>query len=87
MVRECPHLASVVPVAPRSTGCEECLALGETWVHLRACLTCGQVGCCDTSKYKHATKHFQDSGHPLVRSQESGETWIYCYVDKRAVRE
>ncbi len=78
----CPHLDALVPVAPTSTGCEQCIALGDHWVHLRACLTCGQVGCCDQSKNKHATKHFHQVGHPLIQSIQPGEDWIWCYVDE-----
>ncbi len=61
-------------------GCEECLATGDTWVHLRMCLTCGHVGCCDSSKNRHARKHFTGQDHALIRSAEPGETWGYCYV-------
>jgi uncharacterized UBP type Zn finger protein len=61
------------------------MAVGDTWVHLRLCLTCGAVNCCDSSRNRHATKHFHDSGHPLVRSFQPGEDWIWCYVDELAV--
>lgn len=64
----CSHLNQIHKVAPRTKGCEECLKMGDTWVHLRLCLTCGHVGCCDSSKNKHATKHFHATQHPLVRS-------------------
>lgn len=78
----CPHLVDVQDIEPRSLrGCEECLAIGDTWVHLRLCMTCGQVGCCNDSKNKHAAKHAHKSGHPVVRSFEPGEAWLYCYVD------
>src|SRR5437868_9361541 len=83
----CPHLNQIRPVEPRTEGCEECLAMGDTWVHLRLCLTCGHVGCCDSSKNKHARKHFQHSTHPLIRSAEPGERWIWCYVDEIAPGE
>lgn len=63
-------------------GCEECLKTGDSWVHLRLCLECGHVGCCDNSKNKHATKHFHETGHPVIRSFEPGEDWEYCYVDE-----
>ncbi len=69
-------------VKPGANGCEECLAVGDTWVHLRTCLICGHVGCCDSSKNKHATRHFHATGHPLIQSFEPGETWIWCYVDE-----
>jgi uncharacterized UBP type Zn finger protein len=79
----CSHLDQIDPnVEPSAEGCEDCLQIGGRWVHLRMCLTCGHVGCCDSSPNKHATKHFHSSGHPLVRSHEPGETWIWCYVDK-----
>jgi uncharacterized UBP type Zn finger protein len=61
--------------------------MGSRWVHLRMCLTCGQVGCCDSSPNKHATKHFKHSGHPLMRSAQPGEGWVWCYVDEAAVGE
>ncbi|MCP3060316.1 UBP-type zinc finger domain-containing protein [Myxococcus sp. K38C18041901] len=70
------------PVRPRTRGCEECLKLHDTWVHLRLCMTCGHVGCCDDSKNKHATRHFHESDHPIIRSLEPGEHWGWCYVDK-----
>jgi len=63
-------------------GCEDCLKIGDTWVHLRLCLTCGHVGCCDNSKNKHATGHFQAVGHPIIRSFEPHEDWCWCYVDE-----
>ncbi|AKF09050.1 putative Glutathione-regulated potassium-efflux system protein KefB [Sandaracinus amylolyticus] len=69
------------PSAEPAAGCEECLAMGDTWVHLRRCRTCGHVGCCDSSKNRHATKHFRETGHPIISSAEPGETWSYCYVD------
>lgn len=83
MEPECPHVATIDPsLQPNSKGCEECLARGDSWVHLRVCLTCGQVGCCDSSKNKHATRHFHTAKHPLVRSIEHGEDWMWCYVDE-----
>ncbi len=66
---------------PHTKGCEECLKTGDTWVHLRLCETCGQVGCCDSSKNKHATKHFKASHHPIIKSFQPGEDWMYCYID------
>ena len=77
----CSHLEQIREVTPSAHGCEECLKLGDTWVHLRICLICGHVGCCDSSKNKHATKHFHATQHPLVQSMEPGEDWLYCYVD------
>jgi uncharacterized UBP type Zn finger protein len=79
----CSHLDGIDEgIAPRTDGCGECLRTGDSWVHLRLCLTCGNVGCCDDSKNKHATKHHQATTHPIVRSHEPGETWLWCYVDK-----
>jgi uncharacterized UBP type Zn finger protein len=69
-------------VEPSADGCEECLAIGDDWVHLQLCSTCGHVGCCDSSKNEHATKHFRATRHPIVRSFESGEDWLWCYVDE-----
>jgi len=80
----CTHTGEIKKnVSPRTPdGCEECLASGDEWVHLRLCLSCGHVGCCDSSKNKHATKHFHRSKHPIMRSLESGENWVWCFVDK-----
>jgi signal transduction histidine kinase len=77
----CPHFATVADVTPGATGCEECLAMGESWVHLRLCLTCGHVGCCNESPNHHAETHFEETGHPVMRSFEQGEDWMWCYVD------
>jgi monovalent cation:H+ antiporter-2, CPA2 family len=79
---KCAHTNQVNAVTPNSQGCEECLKMGDTWVHLRICMTCGHVGCCDSSKHKHAAKHFQETGHPIMRSVEKGERWAWCYVEK-----
>ena len=78
----CSHLDQIADVTPSAEGCEKCLATGDTWFHLRLCLVCGHVGCCDTSKNKHATAHFQATSHPLIRSFQPGETWVFCYVDE-----
>lgn len=78
----CSHLDQIRSVTPRATGCEECLKNGETWVHLRLCLTCGHVGCCDTSRGKHATKHFRETGHPIMQTLEADEDWAWCFVDE-----
>ncbi len=77
----CSHLQLIADVTPSARGCEECLAIGASWVHLRLCLICGHVGCCDDSPNRHATKHFHSTRHPVIRSFEPGETWGYCYVD------
>jgi uncharacterized UBP type Zn finger protein len=81
----CAHEKEIGKVTPRTKGCEECLKMGELWVHLRLCLACGHVGCCDSSKHKHATKHFEATEHPIIRSFEPGESWRWCYVDERIV--
>jgi uncharacterized UBP type Zn finger protein len=79
---QCTHLDQVLVERPESTeGCEDCLATGGTWVHLRVCRTCGRIGCCDSSPNRHATKHVRASGHPIVTSMEAGEDWSYCYED------
>jgi uncharacterized UBP type Zn finger protein len=79
----CLHLAKSRSVPPRSVvGCEECLALGDDWVHLRLCLSCGHVGCCDESKNKHATRHYRATRHPVMQSLEPGESWRWCYIDE-----
>jgi uncharacterized UBP type Zn finger protein len=80
----CPHVTSDVKVhhvqrPPK--GCEDCLKVGATWVHLRVCLTCGHVGCCDSSPNKHATAHNRSTRHPIITSGEVGENWAYCYPD------
>ncbi len=82
MATNCTHLDQISNVQPSAEGCEECLQMGDSWVHLRECLVCGHVGCCDSSKNKHATKHFHITEHPLVQSFEPGEDWIFCYVDE-----
>jgi diadenylate cyclase len=82
VAQRCTHADHLRPVAPRSDGCEECLRTGDDWVHLRLCLTCGHVGCCDDSKNKHATAHFHSTGHPVIESLEPGENWRWCYVDE-----
>ena len=81
----CSHLDQIKPVKARTDGCEECLKLGDTWVHLRLCLTCGHVGCCDSSKNTHATKHFGQTHHPLIQSLQPGENWMWCFVDEVAM--
>jgi uncharacterized UBP type Zn finger protein len=72
-------------VEPSSHGCEECLALGDDWVHLRLCLTCGHVGCCDSSKNRHATRHFHATQHRTIKSFEPDEDWAWCYEHEEAI--
>ena len=81
-VKGCTHLGATRPVTPSARGCEDCLRIGDTWVHLRLCMTCGHVGCCDSSKNKHATGHHRATTHPIVKSLEPGEDWGWCYVDE-----
>jgi uncharacterized UBP type Zn finger protein len=69
-------------VEPQGNGCAECLATGDSWVHLRVCLTCGHIGCCEDSKNQHAAAHFRATGHPIVCSFEPGESWRWCFVDE-----
>jgi uncharacterized UBP type Zn finger protein len=82
METSCTHLNQIREVTPSAQGCEECLQMADTWVHLRLCEICGHVGCCDSSKNKHATKHLQATNHPIIKSFEPGEQWGYCYVDR-----
>src|ERR671918_470012 len=84
MAHECTHLDQVrVTELPGSVdGCEECLADGEPWLHLRICLGCGKVGCCEDSPNRHATRHAAQTSHPIIRSLEPGEQWSHCYVDE-----
>lgn len=81
-----PHLEMVRQVRPRTpNGCEECLRLNTPWVHLRLCLTCGHVGCCDSSPMRHARSHAGYQRHPIVQSFEPGEDWRWCYFDEAFV--
>jgi uncharacterized UBP type Zn finger protein len=85
MGHECAHLSQIQEVRPSGDGCKECLEMGDDWVNLRLCLSCGHVGCCDSSKNKHATAHFGRTHHPIIRSFEPGESWKWCYVDQMEV--
>ena len=78
----CSHLDTIRDVTPSAAGCEECLKTGDSWVHLRICLACGHVGCCDNSPNRHATAHYRQTKHPIIQSFEKGEDWIWCYEDK-----
>jgi len=84
MPNVCKHIPEVnLEIKPNTPeGCEECLKMGDDWVHLRLCLTCGHVGCCNNSKNKHAAKHFHETNHPVVKSFEPGEDWLWCYADE-----
>jgi len=81
-MEQCEHIEHIKAVHPNTKGCEECLKMHDSWVHLRLCMTCCHVGCCDSSKNKHATKHFHGTKHPIVRSLEPGEDWGWCFVDE-----
>jgi len=86
MAFQCQHLDQIHDVSPNTPeGCEECLALGDEWVHRRMCLSCGHVGCCDSSKNRHATKHAGATEHVIVQSFQPGESWRYCYADDALV--
>jgi uncharacterized UBP type Zn finger protein len=78
----CDHVRDIRKVKPSGSGCKECLEMGDSWVHLRLCLSCGHVGCCDSSKNKHATRHFHQTNHPIMQSLEPGEDWRWCFVDE-----
>lgn len=82
MADTCTHLDTVEPVEPSSPGCEDCLRTGDRWVHLRMCMRCGHVGCCDSSPNRHASAHARAAQHPVVASAEPGERWLYCYPDE-----
>ncbi|MDB5964976.1 MAG: hypothetical protein JWQ72_1476 [Polaromonas sp.] len=78
-IKPCPHVPAEIHAPNSSKGCEECLKMGDRWVHLRLCVHCGHVGCCDDSKNKHATRHHAATGHAVIRSLEPGENWMWCY--------
>ncbi|HEX8329439.1 MAG TPA: UBP-type zinc finger domain-containing protein [Hymenobacter sp.] len=83
MPEPCQHLAALTQLTPAAEYvCPECVALGDDWVHLRACQECGHIGCCDNSKNKHATRHYMATKHPVIASAEPGERWLWCYVDE-----
>ena len=84
----CAHLdqIEILETPAEVAGCEECLAMGGRWVHLRMCQTCGHIGCCDNSPNRHATGHHRETGHPIIRSAEPGEDWSWCYVDELMFR-
>jgi uncharacterized UBP type Zn finger protein len=83
----CAHAgeATIREVRRPAAGCETCLELGGRWLHLRTCLTCGRVGCCDSSPGRHASAHYRETGHPIVTSAERGETWVWCFADDEAI--
>jgi uncharacterized UBP type Zn finger protein len=85
----CEHLDSFRPgpKPSKEAGCQQCLDVGDTWVHLRACVSCGQIGCCDQSKNQHARRHAEatEFDHPTARTLEPGEDWVWCYRDEAGV--
>jgi uncharacterized UBP type Zn finger protein len=87
-VASCSHVREIerFDLPAEVAGCEECLELGMSWVHLRMCQSCGHIGCCDNSLGKHATAHHHETGHPIIRSAEPGEDWSWCYVDEVMLR-
>ena len=87
MAAPCKHLDQVVVTETDKHECEDCMRMGGWWVHLRLCLVCGHVGCCDSSPNRHATRHWRESAHPLVRSIEPGERWVWCYADEVVATE
>jgi uncharacterized UBP type Zn finger protein len=82
MTEICSHLDQIRPVTPSARGCEDCLRIGDKWTHLRLCMSCGHVGCCDSSPNKHASRHFRSSNHPIIKSFEPDEEWGWCYIDE-----
>jgi uncharacterized UBP type Zn finger protein len=79
---QCLHLKTIKFTDSPVRECKDCVKLGDLWVHLRLCTECGYVGCCDSSKNKHATKHFHSTSHPIIKSQQPGESWMWCYIDE-----
>jgi uncharacterized UBP type Zn finger protein len=82
----CSHLdqVEILSLPAEIAGCEECLKIGGTWLHLRMCQSCGQIGCCDSSPNRHATRHAREAEHPVLRSAEPGEDWSWCVIDEAA---
>lgn len=86
MSRRCAHAEAIRPVAAPGPGCETCLATGSTWVHLRQCMTCGRTLCCDDSPNRHMSSHWREVGHPVMRTAEPGEDWLFCFADDAMLR-
>jgi len=87
MAVTCSHADQIEVTTTDKHVCDACIESGQKWVKLRMCLTCGNVGCCDSSPGRHATRHFEETGHPVMRSAEPGEAWVWCYVDEKMVGE
>ncbi len=85
MQKYCTHLNQIKDIEPTTDGCEDCLKIGDTWVELRMCVTCGHVGCCNSSKNKHASKHYLITNHPIMKSLAPGEAFTWCFVDEVTV--
>jgi uncharacterized UBP type Zn finger protein len=85
MAAVCEHLDQIRVLATDRLECDACVRAGDPWVHLRLCMTCGMVGCCDSSKNRHASRHAAEAGHPIAGSLEPGEAWQWCYVDEVVV--
>jgi uncharacterized UBP type Zn finger protein len=84
----CSHASEITDVIPSSPDvCQRCVEMGDSWVHLRICMVCGHVGCCDNSKNRHARRHFHETSHPIIQSYEPGESWRYCFIDDVALPE
>jgi hypothetical protein len=83
----CTHLGQIADVGPGLDVCPACVAIGSTWLHLRQCRVCGLTGCCDTSPNKHATAHFHETGHPIMRTLEEGQSWSWCFVDRETLEQ
>jgi len=82
---KCTHMDQIKDVTPSADGCEDCFKIDGEWVHLRICLTCGHMGCCDSSEHAHSTKHFHETGHAIIQSFEKGEDWRYCFIDEAGI--
>jgi hypothetical protein len=87
MSRPCVHADAIHAVPPPGTGCETCLEIGDTWVHLRQCLTCGRTLCCDDSPNRHMSRHCRAEGHPIMKTVEPDEDWVFCFGDDSLIRE
>lgn len=87
MSRPCVHADAIHAVPPPGSGCETCLEIGDAWVHLRQCLTCGRTLCCDDSPNRHMSRHSRSDGHPIMRTAEPDEDWVYCFADEAPLRE
>ncbi len=88
MAAVCSHLDQVeyLELPDEIAGCVECLKTGDRWVHLRMCQVCGKIGCCDSSPNRHASKHYAEVGHPIMRSAQPGEDWSFCFADELTFR-